>query len=567
MTGAASPGGDNTKMFRKQLSWVLIFLAASIVLQGVGAVLALHEAERQVVRGRIASDIHQGFVQLSATKQHLRAWVTQHKIGAGGNPQARDGLLQDMNSTLATLTRLTQSASSLGLDGPGSQEHSARLEALRVLGHSVQNLGEMLGQLKTLPPDVPARLGWDTLTEVFDRSEGRDLRELIAQSIDRESLAMQRERKAADTTLTRIRWLWIGMALSLGMLSLGATVYFAKALRRPIDELVKGAHTLRQGLLQHRIQLNGQDEFSDVARSMNEMATALEKHSQQEAEQRHRLESEVRERTSALHEANRSLQQTDTRRRQLLADISHELRTPTTAIRGEAEITLRGGERSAQEYREALQRIVSTTRQLGTVIDDLLAMARSDMETLSIVHQVVDLSEPLAEALSQASALAGENRVRIESPSLAQGTFYVMGDAQRLSQLLLLLLDNAVRYSLPGGVVSVSCSPIHEDPPSFKIQVRDQGIGIPAEELHQVFDRHFRGSAARLHRAAGSGLGLPIAKALALAHGGSLALQSPADENTGAGTRVELHLPMWRSNAICTTEKGAAQAEHGRPSL
>jgi signal transduction histidine kinase len=176
----------------------------------------------------------------------------------------------------------------------------------------------------------------------------------------------------------------------------------------------------------------------------------------------------------------------------------------------------------------------------------------------------VDLSEPLAEALSQASALAGENQVRIESPSLPQGAFFVMGDPQRLSQLLLLLLDNAVRYSHPRGVVSVSCTPSVVDPPSLKIQVSDQGIGIPAEELHQVFDRHFRGSAARLHRAAGSGLGLPIAKALALAHGGSLALQSPADENTGAGTRVELQLPMWRSSKVCTTEKGAAQAAPGR---
>jgi len=531
-------------MFRRQLSWVLIFLAASIVLQGVGAVLALFEAERQVVRGRIASDIHQGFVQLSATKQHLRAWVTQHKIGAGAKLQARNELLQEMNSTLATLTQLAQTAASLGLDGLDNPEHNARLEALRVLGHSVQNLGTTLGQVKTLPPDVPARQGWDTLTEVFDRSEGLDLRELIAQSIDRESLAMHRERKAADTTLTRIRWLWIGMALSLGLLSLAATAYFAKALRRPIDELVKGAQSLRQGHLQHRIPLDGHDEFSDVARSMNAMASALEKHSQQEAEQRQRLESEVRERTSALHEANRSLQQTDTRRRQLLADISHELRTPTTAIRGEAEITLRGAERSAPEYREALQRIVSTTRQLGNVIDDLLAMARSDMETLSIVHQVVDLSAPLAEALAQASALAGENQVRIEAASLTPGTVHVMGDAQRLSQLLLLLLDNAVRYSHPGGVVSVRWQTPHEEPRSVQIQVCDQGIGIPAEELHQVFDRHFRGSSARLHRASGSGLGLPIAKALAQAHGGSLALQSPADEDSGTGTCVVLRLPL-----------------------
>jgi signal transduction histidine kinase len=531
-------------MFRRQLSGVLLVLAACIVLQGVGAVFALREAERQVVRGRLASDIHQGFVQLAATKQRLRSWVTQHKIGAGGKLDERDDLLQQMQQNLGELALLAQKAAALDLDGRDSQEHAARTDAVQVLGHNVHALGQALAQVKTLPADMPARLGGDTLSEVLEKSEGRDLRELITQSITRESAAMQRERQAADATLDRIRWLWIGMALSLALLALGATVYFARALRRPIDELVQGAHMLRQGQLQHRVPLNDQDEFSDVARSMNAMAAELEKHQQQETKHRQRLESEVRERTSALHEANQSLQQTDTRRRQLLADISHELRTPTTAIRGEAEITLRGGQRPAAQYRDALQRIVATSRQLGSVIDDLLAMARSDMETLSMVPQRVDLSEPLADALAQALALAGERHIQIDAQAMPAQTVHVMGDAQRLCQLLLLLLDNAVRYSHPAGCVSLRWWRSDEEAPTLVLQVIDQGIGIPAEELHQVFNRHFRGRMARLHRAAGSGLGLPIAKALALAHGGSLTLESTADDATGQGTRVQLRLPL-----------------------
>jgi two-component system OmpR family sensor kinase len=191
-----------------------------------------------------------------------------------------------------------------------------------------------------------------------------------------------------------------------------------------------------------------------------------------------------------------------------------------------------------------LQRIVAISRQLGSVIDDLLAMARSDMETLSIVHQTVDLSEPLGDALSQASALAGEKNIRIDCPDMPKGSVKVMGDAQRLSQLLLLLLDNAVRYSHPKGTVTVRWQQSLEFPATLTLQVTDQGIGIPAEELHQVFDRHFRGSLARLHRAAGSGLGLPIAKALVLAHNGTLTLQSPADETQSTGTCVVLELPL-----------------------
>jgi signal transduction histidine kinase len=171
-------------------------------------------------------------------------------------------------------------------------------------------------------------------------------------------------------------------------------------------------------------------------------------------------------------------------------------------------------------------------------------MARSDMETLSMVHQRVDLSEPLADALSQALALAGERHIQIDAQAMPAGAVIVMGDAQRLCQLLLLLLDNAVRYSHPAGCVSLRWWRSDEPNPSLVLQVIDQGIGIPAEELHQVFDRHFRGRMARLHRAAGSGLGLPIAKALAQAHGGTLTLESPADEATGTGTRVQLRLPL-----------------------
>ncbi len=118
----------------------------------------------------------------------------------------------------------------------------------------------------------------------------------------------------------------------------------------------------------------------------------------------------------------------------------------------------------------------------------------------------------------------------------------VFGDAQRLTQLVLLLLDNAIRYSHPGGRVDW-CLRVQEG--SAELLVCDQGIGIPAQELPQVFERHFRGSAARQHRASGSGLGLPIARALAQAHGGTLELQSPWPLGAEGGTCAVLRLPLW----------------------
>jgi signal transduction histidine kinase len=549
-------------MFRRRLSLVLVLLAAAVVLQAVAAVFAAREAERQVVRGRIASDIHQRFVELSATKQRLRSWVTQFQIGAGGDVAERDALEQRMRAILGELKDLTQQASAKGLEAGAGAEQAARQDALQVLGQSVETLSTAIREKPPLSPNVQARQAWDTLTAVFERSEGRDLRQIIAQSIEREQAAMDRERAAADASLARMRAWWMGTALLLALGALAATAYFGRALRRPLDALTAGAQALQQGQLDHRIDLTGRDEFAAVARSMNTMAEELEQHRQREAQQRQLLEATVRERTTDLHQANDSLRRTDVRRRQLLADISHELRTPTTAIRGEAEVTLRGQDKPVAEYRTALARIVDISRQLGRVIDDLLAMARTDLETFSLVRQPVALQQPLLDALGQAAALAGEHGVVLKPEGKPPEHCKVFGDAQRLTQLLMLLLDNAVRYSQPGGVVRWQ---VQEQDDTVELRVIDEGIGIPADELAQVFERHFRGSVARRHRASGSGLGLPIARALAVAHGGSLELLSPCNPGGQGGTCAVLRLPLWNDPDSVLGELPMALSEHPNP--
>lgn len=538
-------------MFRRRLSVVLVFLAAAVVLQAVAAVFAAREAERQVVRGRIASDILQRFVELSATKQRLRSWVTQHQIGAGGDLAERDALERRLRAALAELGELTRQAADIGMTAGAGDEQAARQAALQVLERSVASLSAAIRQTPLLPPEIPARQAWDTLTAVFEQAEGQDLRRMVAASIEREMAAMERERAAANQSLSRMRAWWMGTALVLALGALAATVYFGRALRRPLDALSAGARALQQGQLQHRIDLTGGDEFAEVARSMNAMAEELELHRQREAQQRQVLEATVRERTAELHQANESLRRTDVRRRQLLADISHELRTPTTAIRGEAEVTLRGRERPVGEYREALGRIVEISRQLGGVIDDLLAMARTDMETFSLARQPVALQTPLLDALSQAAAVAAEHGVVLKPESQPAMAVRVFGDAQRLTQLLMLLLDNAIRYSHPGGVVRWRMD-VHND--VVEVRVMDEGIGIAPDELSLVFERHFRGEHARRHRASGSGLGLPIARALAQAHGGSLELVSPCHEAGDRGTCAVLRLPLWREPQAVSAE-------------
>lgn len=542
--GAAA---HNRAMFRKRLTIALAVLAAAAVLEDVVALWAVGAADRHVRRGRVASDIHAAFIELSADKQQLRTWVSQAQLDAGAAPAQREALLAQMRGTLERLERLSQQA--IDLD-PGMQarpEHLQRHDTLVVLGRSLDHLGRTIAEVRPLPAGTDAQAAWDALTGVFDMAEGRDLRSLIAGSIARESAAMERERRAADSTLLWTRVIWMAAAATLALAALLLAAYFTRALRRPLDRLTDGVHALQRGELGHRIPASGSDEFALVARSVNAMAAELAVHREQEAQVRQRLEELVHARTAELQRALETLQQVDARRRQLFADISHELRTLTTAIRGEAEISLRGRDKPTEDYKAALQRIVDLSRQLTLVIDDLLTMARSDIDALSLHRHPIDLSAPLEQALAQAQALAHERQVEvIAEPAAVE--LPVLGDATRLRQVLMLLLDNAVRYSRPGGTVRVRSRRARDDAGAAhaEVQVIDQGIGIAPQDLPRVFERNFRGAAARRHRADGTGLGLSIGRALARAHGGEIAIGSEA----GCGTTATLHQPTMVGEAV-----------------
>jgi signal transduction histidine kinase len=529
-------------MIRHRLSWALVFLAITIVLQALVGAVALRQAEQQVLRGRIASDIHRSFVELSATKQRLHTWMAQRTLGGGGEAAERDRLMNQMGETLTRLQTLTQAAQDSALAAQSPQEQLQRQQSLDKLAESVGVLRAAVYQAQPNPSYAASQSAWDAMSQLFEFAGGYDLRQLIAQSIARESAAMLRERDAADAALAKIRFMGLGVAGVLALLALAATVYFGRALRRPVDALAQGAQMLAQGRLEHRIVLTGKDEFSTVANSMNGMAEQLEAHQLRDAAERNELEELVKARTEDLHQANESLLQTDARRRQLLADISHELRTPTTVILGEAEVTLRNRSLQNDDYRESLQRIVQTSRQLGSVIDDLLAMARTDVQSWRLVREPLELALPLQEAIVQAGTLAATNGVRLVFEPSTWTPARVLGDHLRLVQLFLVLLDNAIRYSHEAGSVEITVDHWRDDQDGqsyWRVRVIDHGIGISQEELPKVFDRHFRGAAARQHRASGSGLGLSIALALAQAHGGSLKL----DGAVGRGTQAVLLLP------------------------
>jgi signal transduction histidine kinase len=233
--------------------------------------------------------------------------------------------------------------------------------------------------------------------------------------------------------------------------------------------------------------------------------------------------------TARLHAARQM--QTD-----FVANVSHELRTPLTAVKGTVE-TLRDGAVEDPKVRDRfLETIEVETDRLIRLVNDLLLLSRADSEALNLRREPVDLAglarETVDRLAHRAEAQGLELQVQVE-PRLPR----VLADADRIEQVLVNLLDNAIKYSHEGSVVRVHAA---SDPSGMVcVSVEDEGIGIPAAELVRIGERFYRADKARSRAQGGSGLGLAIARALVEAHGGCLSLES----EEGRGTTASFCLP------------------------
>jgi signal transduction histidine kinase len=235
--------------------------------------------------------------------------------------------------------------------------------------------------------------------------------------------------------------------------------------------------------------------------------------------------------------------------RQFTADASHELRTPLTLIRTAAEFSLRR-ERTREELTEAIRKILRECERTSTLVDSLLLLARADSGVDGLQFAPVDLCDLVRDACDQARILAGPKQieVRVETP---ESRIELIADEHALRRVLLIFLDNAVKYTPSGGVVSLRAGV--KDGEAF-VTVRDNGIGIAAEDLPHVFDRFWRADRVRSREMGGAGLGLSIAWWIAERHGGTINAQS----EPGVGSTFELRIPCASATNL---ESGAGLVE------
>jgi two-component system, OmpR family, sensor kinase len=253
-----------------------------------------------------------------------------------------------------------------------------------------------------------------------------------------------------------------------------------------------------------------------------------------------RVQREIEDRTRQWEEANSGLRDIDERRSQLLADVSHQLRTPLTILRGEAEVALRG-KRRQPELQQALERVQEQASELGQLLEDLIAYARSDAESHGHAPVGTSLDDIVKAAVQEGQALA-ELREATIVPALADGEARIMADPRRLRQALVIGLDNAVKHTPPGGRIDVATE---RGGASVRIRIMDQGPGLDPQEKPRVFERFFRGRAEAELLNPGLGIGLAIAKQLVERHGGAISLDNGPD----GGAVLEITLPVLEEGA------------------
>lgn len=299
----------------------------------------------------------------------------------------------------------------------------------------------------------------------------------------------------------RTRWL-LATAIAL-LLSGGVGLLLSGAIGRPVRRLTQAAGAVARGQFDQEVPVRSRDELGDLSRAFNDMTARLRAARQMQVD--------------------------------FVANVSHELRTPLTAVKALVE-TLRAGAVDDPEVRDQfLETVEEETDRLIRLVNDLLTLSRVDSEALNLQREAVDLGQ-LVQATVERFSPQAEAKGLILRIDVEPQTTLARADRDRIEQVLVNLLDNALKYSRSAGTVTVH---VDATPDQVRVQVQDNGAGIPAQDLARIGERFYRADKARSRAEGGSGLGLAIAWALVEAHGGQLWLASQA----GKGTIVTFTLP------------------------
>jgi signal transduction histidine kinase len=222
--------------------------------------------------------------------------------------------------------------------------------------------------------------------------------------------------------------------------------------------------------------------------------------------------------------------------RTFIADASHELRTPVAVVRTNAELLQRHARATGDPTKdeEAIDDILSESERLGKMVDQMLMLAQADAGEITLARSEVPLDQLAEQVARSMKALADARAIDLRTHT--NGAVEIIGDPTRLHELLVILVDNAIKYTEPGGSVDLTVTRSNK---RAIIELADTGQGVPPEALPHIFDRFYRIDKARSRDSGGTGLGLAIARQITEAHGGTIRMESELDK----GTTVTVELP------------------------
>jgi signal transduction histidine kinase len=303
-----------------------------------------------------------------------------------------------------------------------------------------------------------------------------------------------------------------GLALSSALIILFG-FYLARSIARPVREAAEGATELASGDLSRRLSQSGPGEIGELTTAFNQMAESLQ-----------RAHDE-------LEEQNRQLRESERLKSDLVNTVSHELRTPLSGVLGFTKLLLTR-EFDSETRRHYLGIVDAQARRLSSLIDDFLDVRKIEEGRLEPVQELVDVGVLLRDEATLYSLQSRDHELALDVPETPMP---VIGNPDRLRQVIGNLLSNAIKYSPQGGLVEVTAT-ANED--SVRVEVHDSGIGIPAEQQSQIFTKFFRADAAA-SGIAGTGLGLAVSRDIVESHGGQIGFFS----TEGEGTTFYVELP------------------------
>ncbi len=409
------------------------------------------------------------------------------------------------------------------------EEEFEELTLISQIENRVMTLTRILADLSKSPSPASEEQRRQALVEILDGEIDAKLSVRITEALKGELAEVVETLAEAETFRSRIRTGVIGIMLAATFLVGFAGWAYRKLVVLPTLQLVAKVEAFQAGKDRTVGRISGAMELQRLDLVLEAMVVSLDLRELSSQEHTAQLERAVQARTAELARVLTQIEQSETVRRQMMADVSHELRTPLTIIQGEAEVSLRGSEKTPEIYCESLARIRETARHANHVVDDLLLIARQESGKLRLDLRDVDLCAILREAVA-----LFPREVTLDLPIPRANT---KADPMRIRQCLLALFQNATRYG--GGKVWARVEVVAS---GFALVVEDNGAGLGDAEKAQAFDRFFRGSNAGQPEIDGTGLGLPIVRAIAHAHGGSVTLQ----DREGGGLRVVIVLATER---------------------